>query len=72
VPVFISPRNRVAQLYPRTLGSLFVTSYDSQGLRWRYSNSPPHGLRSSIPEVEEDILYVVNETPGISVAHWTV
>jgi hypothetical protein len=29
VPVFISPRNRVAQLYPRALGSLFVASYDS-------------------------------------------
>jgi hypothetical protein len=40
VPVFISPRNRVAQLY---LGSLFVASYNSQGLRWRYSNPPPHG-----------------------------
>jgi hypothetical protein len=25
------------------LGSLFVASYDSQGLRRRYSNSPPHG-----------------------------
>jgi hypothetical protein len=32
VPVFISPRNRVAQLHPQALGSLFVTSYDSQGL----------------------------------------
>jgi hypothetical protein len=31
VPVFISPRNRVAQLYPQALGSLFVISYDSQG-----------------------------------------
>jgi hypothetical protein len=31
VPVFISPRNRVAQLYPRALGSLSVVSYDSQG-----------------------------------------
>jgi hypothetical protein len=31
VPVFISPRDRVVQLYPQTLGSLFVTSYDSQG-----------------------------------------
>jgi hypothetical protein len=30
VPVFISPRNRVAQLYPQALGSLFVASYDSQ------------------------------------------
>jgi hypothetical protein len=31
VPVFISSRNRVAQLYPRALGSLYVASYDSQG-----------------------------------------
>jgi hypothetical protein len=31
VPVFISPRNRVAQLYTQPLGSLFVVSYDSQG-----------------------------------------
>jgi hypothetical protein len=31
VPVFISPRNRVAQLYTQALGSLFVASYDSQG-----------------------------------------
>jgi hypothetical protein len=28
VPVFISSRNRVAQLYPQALGSLFVASYD--------------------------------------------
>jgi hypothetical protein len=41
----ISPRNRVAQLYSRALGSLFVASYDSQRLRWRYSNPPPHGVR---------------------------
>jgi hypothetical protein len=31
VPVFIFPRNRVAQLYLRALGSLYVVSYDSQG-----------------------------------------
>jgi hypothetical protein len=31
VPVFISPRNRVARLYPHSLGSLFIVSYDSQG-----------------------------------------
>jgi hypothetical protein len=29
LPVFKSPRNRVAQLYPRALGSLYVASYDS-------------------------------------------
>jgi hypothetical protein len=27
------------------LCSLFVASYDSQGLRWKYSNPPPHGVR---------------------------
>jgi hypothetical protein len=31
VHVFLSPRNRVAQLYPQALSSLFVASYDSQG-----------------------------------------
>jgi hypothetical protein len=31
VPVFISPSDRVAQLYPQTPGSLFVASYNSQG-----------------------------------------
>jgi hypothetical protein len=30
-PLFISPRNRVAHLYLRALGSLSVASYDSQG-----------------------------------------
>jgi hypothetical protein len=30
-PVFISPRNRVDQLQPQALSSLFVGSYDSQG-----------------------------------------
>jgi hypothetical protein len=41
VPVFISPRNRVARLYPQALGSLFVTSYDSQ--------SYGGGIRTRIP-----------------------
>jgi hypothetical protein len=39
VPVFISPRNRVAQLYSPVLGSFFLASYDSQhyggGIRTR-------------------------------------
>jgi hypothetical protein len=30
-PYLYPPGNRVAQLYPRALGSFFVTSYDSQG-----------------------------------------
>jgi hypothetical protein len=40
--LFVSPRNRVAQLYPRALGSLPADSHDSAGLRWRYCNPPPH------------------------------
>jgi hypothetical protein len=31
IPVFISPRIRVARLYPHAMGSLFVASYDSHG-----------------------------------------
>jgi hypothetical protein len=42
VPVFISPRNRVAQLYPPALGSLSVAFYDSQGYGWGNSNPPSH------------------------------
>jgi hypothetical protein len=44
VPVFISPRNRVAQLYPR--GTEFPLSrlLRLAGQRWRYSNPPPHGV----------------------------
>jgi hypothetical protein len=34
VPVFISPRNRVVQLYTQVLGSLFFAFYDSQGCGW--------------------------------------
>jgi hypothetical protein len=31
VPIFIFPRNRVAQLYPQAPAAVFVASYDSQG-----------------------------------------
>jgi hypothetical protein len=45
----------VASLYPRTLGSLFVVSCDPQGLRWRYSNQPPHGsLKTTERERERE------------------
>jgi hypothetical protein len=39
VPVFISPRNRVAQLYPRPWVP-FSFSLRLAGLRWRYSTPP--------------------------------
>jgi hypothetical protein len=31
IPLFISPRIRVAQIYPQKLGSISVASYDCQG-----------------------------------------
>jgi hypothetical protein len=43
----------VAQLYPRALGSLSVASYDSRGLRWKYSNPPPHGVEPE--EIRESV-----------------
>jgi hypothetical protein len=52
-PVFTSPRNRVAQLYPQALGSRFVASYDSQGysggIPTRLHNDKVSGLLSADP-----------------------
>jgi hypothetical protein len=31
VPIFVSPRNRMMQLYSRALGSIYIASYGSQG-----------------------------------------
>jgi hypothetical protein len=41
VPLFTSPRNRVAQLYPRALSDLLVASYDLQGCGGSTSINPP-------------------------------
>jgi hypothetical protein len=38
----VTPNNYTLPSHLR-LCSLFVASYDSQGLRWKYSNPPPHG-----------------------------
>jgi hypothetical protein len=39
----LTPNNHTSPSHLR-LCSLFVASYDSQRLRWRYSNPPPHGV----------------------------
>jgi hypothetical protein len=44
VPVFISPRNRVAQLYPLGTGFPFCCLLQYAGLQRRYSEPTPHGL----------------------------
>jgi hypothetical protein len=55
VPIFISLLNRVAQLYPHALGSLFITSYNLQGYgggirthlhHWSTYPIGPHGIAS--------------------------
>jgi hypothetical protein len=51
VPVFISPRNRVARLYPQALNSVFVASYDSQG----YGGGIRTRLHSGIPWFVEQV-----------------
>jgi hypothetical protein len=41
-------RNCTLLSYLRLLGSLYVGSYDSQGLRWKYFCPPPHGGNSKL------------------------
>jgi hypothetical protein len=53
VPVFICPRNRVAQLKPQALGSLFVSCYDSQGC----SGGIRSRLHTGIPTYNSKLLY---------------
>jgi hypothetical protein len=48
VPIFISPRNRVAQLYPPGAEFLFRRLLRLVELRWRYSNSLPHWLMTQL------------------------
>jgi hypothetical protein len=50
VPVFIAPRNRVAQLYPLALGSLYVASCYSQGYGGGILTIPPT-LRAKSPYI---------------------
>jgi hypothetical protein len=52
VPIFISPRNRMARIYPQALGSPFVASYDSQGyggyIRSRLHMGDPESISLSM------------------------
>jgi hypothetical protein len=51
----LTPNNHTLPSHLR-LYSIFVGSYYSQGLRWKYSNPPPHG------EVSEDVeQYALNQ-----------
>jgi hypothetical protein len=53
----------------RLLGSLYVTSYDSQGLRWKYSYLPAHGVDTEETRTEhtQTSIPLVGFEPTISV-----
>jgi hypothetical protein len=68
VPIFISPRNRVARFYPQVLGSLSSTSRLA-GLQWRCYTPPPHGIqhlmvlwviKKILLEFQREIISVLN------------
>jgi hypothetical protein len=57
VPLFICPRNRVAQLYPQALGSLSVASYDSQGYGRSIRTHLHSGRKPNNSESKSELLY---------------
>jgi hypothetical protein len=42
----------------RLLGTLSVASYDSQGLRWKCSYRPPHGVLTVVKLTETATTYI--------------
>jgi hypothetical protein len=63
VPVFISQRNRVAQIYPEALGSLFVASYDSLG----YGGGIRTRLHMGLIQPEFNLHNALQETHSVSI-----
>jgi hypothetical protein len=59
IPVFISPTNRVARLYPQAQGSLFVASYDSQGYGGGIRPRLGKGSTNTRATIEEFVVRVV-------------
>jgi hypothetical protein len=60
IPLFISPRKRVAQLYPQAPGSLFVASYYSQGYGGGFG---PRLHMGFIPQLAWDPCYTASGRP---------
>jgi hypothetical protein len=52
--VFISPTDRVAQLYPPYTGFPFCRLLRLAGLRWIYFNPPPHGSTTDSSYISTD------------------
>jgi hypothetical protein len=49
------PSDRMAQLDPQALGTLFVAFYDSQSYDGGTLNPPPHGRRILYPPIRESV-----------------
>jgi hypothetical protein len=60
-PVFIFPRNRVAQLYPPGAGFPFCRLLRFAGIRWKYSNPPPGGVEAPLCPISP---YISQEQDG--------
>jgi hypothetical protein len=58
--VFMSPSDRVAQLYPQALGSLFVAFYDTQG----YGGGILNRLHKGAPTRRTRFLYLCPPVTG--------
>jgi hypothetical protein len=50
--------NHTLLFHLRLLGSLSVASYDSQGLRWEYSNPPPHRETTILDIIHRPLFYL--------------
>jgi hypothetical protein len=57
VPVFTSPRNRLAEVITTGTGSPFCGLLGLAGLRWRYSNPLAHG-RPMVDVFEDIYIYI--------------
>jgi hypothetical protein len=58
----LTPNNHTLPSHLR-MCSLFIASYDSQGLRWRYSNLPPHGVTNLLSQSQS---YITTDSQSVS------
>jgi hypothetical protein len=69
VPVFTSPRNRLAQIYAQGTAFPFRRLLRLAGLRWRYLTATPHGP-DSLPKVKVRLI-VQNQSQSQSQSCFT-
>jgi hypothetical protein len=69
VPIFISPRNRVAPVIPPGTGFPFRRLLRLVGLRWRYSNPPPRGADTD-NTVQYVFILTVKLYAAVRVTQW--